>query len=115
MRKAKIKVNEYFIVLIDEDGEEIEVIFNPPLLAESSGVRVELRKERNHNRPHLHIIKKGKTRIYDVSIALDELVVLAGKENLKYFAKDEYKVIMEFIVDNQDRFKKIYNNLRVDL
>lgn len=115
MGKAPIKVNERFVVRTDDDGATTEVIYDPPLLAQSQNIRVELRKEKNHNRPHVHIIKKGKDKSFDVSIALDDLEILAGKENVGVFGEAEYQVIIEFIIDNQDRFKKIYENLRGDL
>lgn len=115
MVKAPIKVNEHFVVRTDDVGATTEVIYDPPLLAESQNIRVELRKEKNHNRPHVHIIKKGKDKSYDVSIALDDLEILAGKENVRVFGEAEYQVIIEFIIDNQDCFKKIYENLRGDL
>jgi hypothetical protein len=115
MGKAPIKVNEHFVVNTDDKGSETEVIYNPPLLAETQNVRIELRKERNHGRPHVHVIKKGRNNSYDVSIALDDFDILAGEDNLKYFAKDEYQVIVDFIVENQDRFIKVYATLRGDL
>jgi hypothetical protein len=100
MGKAPFKLNAYFA----ED-------FNPPLLAETQHIRIELRKEKNHHRPHVHVIKKVK----DVSIAIDDLSVLAGEKNLKYFDRDELLAIADFIFENQDRFMQIYNNLRGDL
>lgn len=115
MRKAPIKVNEHFVVNTDEKGSETEVIYNPPLLAETQNIRIELRKEKNHNRPHVHIIKKGKDKSHDVSIALDTLEILAGGDNLKFFSSDEYEVITDFIIDNQDRFIEVYASLRGDL
>jgi hypothetical protein len=115
MGKAPIKLNEHFLIQTDDQRNETEVIYNPPLLAESHNVRVELRKEKNHNRPHVHVIKKGRNRSYEVSMALDDFEILAGDENLKHFAKDEYRVIIEFIVENQDRFIEVYATLRGDL
>ncbi len=115
MGKAPIKVNEHFAVLTDDKGTETDVIYNPPLLAESQNIRVELRKEKNHNRPHVHIIKKGSNKSYDVSVALDNFDILAGEDNLKHFADDEYQVIVDFIVENQDRFIEVYETLRGDL
>lgn len=85
MTKAPVKINEHFVVMTDENGNETDVIYNPPLLAESENIRVELRKEKNHNRPHVHIIKKGRNKSYDVSLALDDFSLLAGGENLKHF------------------------------
>jgi hypothetical protein len=115
MGKAPIKVNEHFVVITDDKGNETKAIYSPPLLAESQNIRVELRKEKNHNRPHVHIIKKGSHKSYDVSIALDNFDILAGGENLKHFAKDEYQVIIDFIVENQDRFIEVYATLRGEL
>lgn len=66
MTKAPVKINEHFVVVTDEKGNETDIIYNPPLLAESENIRVELRKEKNHNRPHVHIIKKGRKNSYDV-------------------------------------------------
>lgn len=115
MGKAPIKVNEHFVVNTDENGNETEVIYSPPHLAQTQNIRVELRKEKNHDRPHVHIIKKGKDKSCDVSIALDDFDILAGEDNLKHFAKDEYQVIIDFIVENQDRFIEVYATLRGDL
>jgi hypothetical protein len=115
MGKTPIKLNEHFAVATDENGIKNEVIYYPPLLAESQNIRIELRKEKNHARAHVHIIKKGRNHSYDVSIALDDLTLLAGTENLKHFARNEYQAILEFIIENQDRFKKIYEVLRGDL
>lgn len=115
MGKAPIKVNEHFVVNTDEKGNETEVIYNPPLLAQTQNIRVELRKEKNHNRPHVHVIKKGRNKSHDVSIALDDFEILAGEDNLKHFAKDEYQAIIDFIVENQDRFIEVYATLRGDL
>jgi hypothetical protein len=112
--KAPIKINEHFVVQTDVTGSEAEVIYNPPLLAESENIKVELRKEKNHDRPHVHIIKKGKNKSYDVSLALDDLTFLAGEDNLKHFSKKEYEVIIDFILKNQDRFIKVYASLRGD-
>lgn len=115
MRKAPIKVNEHFVVKTDDKGNETEVIYSPPLLAESQNIRVELRKEKNHKRPHVHVIKKGRDKSHDVSIAIDDFDILAGEDNLKHFAKDEYQAIIDFIVENQDRFIEVYATLRGDL
>jgi hypothetical protein len=115
MGKALTKVNEHFVVLTDDKGTESDVIYDPPLLAESENIRIELRKEKKHNRPHVHIIKKGKHKSCDVSIALDNFDILAGEDNLKHFAKDEYQLIIDFIVENQDRFIEVYATLRGDL
>lgn len=115
MGKAPIKVNEYFAVKTDDEGTETDVIYDPPLLAESQNIRVELRKEKNHNRPHVHIIKKGRNKSYDVSVALDNFDILAGEENLKHFDEKEFEAIADFISKNQDRFKEVYVKLRGDL
>ncbi len=115
MGKAPIKVTEHFVIKTDDEGNETEVIYNPPLLAESINIRIELRKEKNHNRAHVHIIKKGKYKSHDVSIALDDFEILAGGDNLKHFASDEYEVIANFIIENQDRFIEVYAKLRGDL
>ena len=115
MAKAPIRINEHFVVITDENGNEIEIIYNPPLLAESENIRIELRKEEKHNRPHVHILKKGNATSFEISIALDSLNVLAGKEKLKHFAERELKKIGEFLAENADRFKEIYENLRGDL
>lgn len=115
MRKAPIKLNEHFVVKTDDKGNETEVIYNPPLLAESQNIRVELRKEKNHNRPHVHIIKKGKDKSYDVSVALDDLSILAGCENVDQFDEREWDKIGDFLFDNQERFIKLYTILRGDL
>lgn len=115
MGKAPIKVNEHFVVKEDDKGVTSEVIYNPPLLAESQNIRVELRKEKNHNRPHVHIIKKGKDKSYDVSIALDDFEILAGTDNLESFDKNEFQQIADFIVENQEIFIKVYATLRGDL
>ncbi len=115
MGKAPIKVNEHFVVRTDDDGATTEVIYDPPLLAESQNIRVELRKEKNHNRPHVHIIKKGKDKSYDVSVALDDFIILAGGENLMYFDEREWDKIGDFLLKNQERFIKLYETLRGDL
>jgi hypothetical protein len=115
MGKPPIKVNEHFVVSIDDNGNEADVIYNPPLLADTQNIRVELRKEKNHNRPHIHIIKKGKNKSHDVSIALDDFTVLAGGENLEHFDEREWDKISDFLVGNQDRFIKLYETLRGDL
>ena len=60
MGKAPIKVNEHFVVRTDDDGATTEVIYDPPLLAESQNIRVELRKEKNHNRPQFTLLKREK-------------------------------------------------------
>ncbi len=90
MGKAPIKVNEHFVIKTDDEGNETEVIYNPPLLAESQNIRVELRKEQKHHRPHVHIIKKRKDKSYDVSVALDDLSILAGGENRDQFDSREW-------------------------
>lgn len=115
MGKAPIKVNEHFVVQIDDEGNETEVIYNPPLLAESQNIRVELRKEKSHNRPHVHIIKKGRNKSYDVSVALDDFEILAGMENVDQFDEREWDKIGDFLVENQDRFIKLYEILKGDL
>lgn len=99
----------------DEEGNETEVIYNPPLLAESETIRVELRKEKNHSRPHIHIIRKGKNKSYDVSVALDDLSILAGGENVDQFDEREWDKVSDFLFDNQDRFIKMYATLKGDL
>jgi hypothetical protein len=115
MGKAPIKVNEHFVVRTDDDGATTEVIYDPPLLAESQNIRVELRKEKNHNRPHVHIIKKGKDKSYDVSVALDDFIILAGGENLMHFDEREWDKIGDFLLKNQEKFIKLYETLRGDL
>jgi len=115
MTKAPIKISEYFVLVTDDEGNEVEVIFHPPLLAESENIRVELRKELNHHRPHVHIIKKGRVSSFDVSIALDDLTVLAGGKNVKHFEIQEYQKIQEFLAENADRFYVIYEKLRGEL
>lgn len=115
MGRAPIKVNEHFVVNTDDLGNETEVIYDPPLLAQTRNIRVELRKEKNHDRPHVHVIKKGKNKSHNVSIALDELEILAGGDNIKFFGDDEYEAIIDFIIDNQDRFIDVYVTLRGDL
>ncbi len=115
MGKAPIKVNEHFVIKTENDGTTTEVIYNPPLLAETQNIRIELRKEQNHNRPHVHIIKKGKDKSYDVSFALDNFEILAGEENLKVFDINEYQQIIDFIVENQESFIEVYATLRGDL
>lgn len=47
MAKAPIRVSEHFVVKA-RDGSEAEVIYDPPLLAESQNIRVELRKEKKN-------------------------------------------------------------------
>ncbi len=115
MGKAPIKVNEHFVVKADDKGNETEVIYSPPLLAETQNIRVELRKERNHNRPHVHIIKKGKDKSFDVSIAIDDLEILAGGDKVRIFGTEEYDRILDFILNNQEILMKVYQNLRGDL
>ena len=115
MTKAPVKVNEHFVVTTDEKGNETEVIYNPPLLAKTENIRVELRKEKNYGRPHVHIIKKGKNKSLDVSLALDDLTILVGDENVKFFGTDEYDQIIDFILNNQELLVQIYENLRGDL
>ena len=115
MGRAPIKVNEHFVVKTDDKGVETEVIYNPPLLAESQNIRVELRKEQKHNRPHVHVIKKGRDKSHDVSIALDNFDILAGGENLKHFDENEFEAIADFISKNQVRFIDVYAKLRGDL
>ena len=115
MGKPPIKINDYLELVFDEDGKETTVIYDPPLLAETANLRVELRKEKNHGRPHVHIIKKSKGNFYEVSLALDSLLPLVGEENLKYFADKEYRVILEFLVANQDRLIKVYKTLKGEL
>jgi hypothetical protein len=115
MGKDPIKVNEHFVVKTDDKGTETEVIYNPPLLAESQNIRVELRKEKNHNRPHVHVIKKGRDKSHDVSIALDNFDILAGGDNLKHFDEREFEAIADFISKNKDRFIDVYAKLRGDL
>ena len=56
----------------------------------------------------------GKS-VYDVSIAINDLVVLAGGHNLKYLDKVEYQKILEFILDNQELLETLYKELRGDL
>jgi len=56
MGKAFIKVNEYFAIKTDKNGDQTEFIYNPPLIAESQNIRIELRQKK-HKRPHVHIIK----------------------------------------------------------
>ncbi len=115
MGKAPIKVNEHFVIVTDENDVETEIIYNPPLLAESQNIRVELRKEKNNNRPHVHIIKKGNNKSYDVSVALDDLNILAGGKNVDQFDEREWEQIGNFLFDNQERFIKLYATLRGDL
>jgi hypothetical protein len=115
MGRPPIKVSVNFVVKTDHKGVETEVIYNPPLMAESQNIRVELRIEHRHPRPHVHVIKKGKDKSYDVSIALDDLEILAGENNLKHFDRKEFQAIAEFISENQDRFKEIYETLRGNL
>lgn len=115
MGKTPIKVSEYFVVRTDEHGVETEVIYSPPLLAESANIKVELRKEKNHTRPHVHIIKKGSDKSIDVSVALDDLSILAGGENADHFNRREWEKLGDFLFDNQDRFIKLYATLRGDL
>lgn len=115
MTKSLIKLNEYFVIETDREGNEVEVIYNPPLLAESQNIRVELRKEKNHRRPHIHIIKKGRGKIYDVSVALDDFSILAGGENKARFNEKEWDKIGDFLFDNQGTFIKLYKTLRGDL
>jgi len=50
-----------------------------------------------------------------VSIALDVFSILAGEENVKHFDKNEFQKIGEFLTENVDRFKEIYENLRGEL
>lgn len=115
MTKAPVKVNEHFVVTTDEKGNDTEVIYNPPLLAETENIRVELRKEKNHNCPHVHIIKKGRNKTFDVSVALDDLSLLAGSENVQHFDDKEWDKLGEFLFNNQSRFIKLYATLRGDL
>lgn len=115
MTKAPVKVNEHFVVTTDEKGNESEVIYNPPLLAETGNIRVELRKEKNHNRAHVHLIKKGKNKSFEVSVALDDFSLLAGRENAQHFDDKEWDKIGDFLFDNQDRFIKLYEILRGNL
>ncbi len=113
MGKVPVRVNEYFKLLEDDDGIEQAFIYNPPLLAESLNIRVELRKEVSHNRPHVHVIKKGKAKFYDVSFALDDFEIIAGADNLKFFDKNEFQKIVDFIVENQEAFIKVYASIRL--
>jgi len=113
--KAPVKINEHFVVMTDEKSNETDIIYNAPLLADSQNIRVELRKEKNHKRPHVHIIKKGRINSYNVSVALDDFSILAGGENLKHFDNKEWDKIGNFLFDNQDRFIKLYETLRGDL
>ena len=115
MAKAPIKVNEHFAVVTDDKGNRTEIIYNPPLLAKVGNLKIELRKELNHNRPHIHLIRKCGKSVYDVSIAINDLVVLAGGHNLKYLDKVEYQKILEFILDNQELLETLYKELRGDL
>jgi len=108
MTKTPIKINEYFIV----KGDFLEMIYSPPLLAEVGNLRVELRKELNHSRPHLHVIKKCGKSEYGVSLALDNLDVLAGSENIERFDRREYEAVLNFIIENLELFEKVYKTLR---
>lgn len=108
MGKTPVRVNEYFE--ISEDGEEF--IHNPPLLAEFGNLRVELRKEKNHSTPHVHVIKN---KIHDVSLRISDLKVLAGKENIPYFDRNEYRAVLEFIIENGNHFIECYEKLRGEL
>ncbi len=61
------------------------------------------------------MIKKcGKTE-YDVSVAIDDLEVLAGDKNLKHIDKREYQKTLEFILENQELLETLYKELRGDL
>jgi hypothetical protein len=115
MSKAQVKGNEHFLVRVDEEGNKVELIYDPPLLAEFGNLRVELRKELKHHRAHVHIIKKCGKIEYDVSLALDNLDILAGESNISHFNKGEYKAVMVFIIENLEMFAEIYNGLRGDL
>ena len=115
MGKALVKVNEYFVVKTDDGGNETEVIYNPPLLAQTQNIRVELRKEKKHERPHVHVIKKGRDKFHGVSIALDDFTVLAGEDQLKHFDSKEFQYISHFLWRNRERFMTLYQALRGDL
>lgn len=115
MGRAPIRVNEHFVVVEDENGNEADVIYDPPLLADVGNLKVELRKELNHSMPHVHIVKKCGKNEYDVSIAIDDLKVLAGDKNRKYFDPREYQQTLEFILENQERLETLYKKLRGDL
>ena len=102
--------------MFDDEGNQTDVIYNPPHLANTQNIRVELRKEQKHARPHVHVIKKGKDSKGDgLSIALDDFDILAGKEHLKLFSKAEYEAVTDFLLENQEKFIKIYETLRGDL
>ena len=115
MGKVSIKVSERFLIVKDEKGVETHIIFNPPVIAQSANIKIELRKEKNHDRPHIHLVKKGKKKSIDVSLALDDFSCLAGEENLKCFERDEYLKVLEFLIANKDRFKELYKKLRGEL
>ncbi len=45
MSKEKSRLNKYFIIKKDHSSEK-KMLYDPPLLAESRNIRVELRKEK---------------------------------------------------------------------
>lgn len=113
MVRARIKKMHHFVVTVAEGGEQLEVIYNPPLLAQFGNIRIELRKEKNHERPHIHIMKSAKAgKTNDVSIALDNFDLLAGQENVQFFDKREYQAVVEFLADKQDLLIGLYKKLK---
>ena len=116
MGKAPVKGETHLDVTLDENGKQVEVIYDPPLLATFGNIRVELRKEKNHDRPHIHIMKTAKSgKTNDVSIALDDFECLAGHENLKSFDRREYQAVMEFLAEKQDQLIEVYKKLKGDV
>jgi hypothetical protein len=48
-------------------------------------------------------------------VALDNLDILAGDEHLKFFAKEEFEAVVDFLIENQLHLIKIYNSLKGNL
>lgn len=68
----------------------------PIFYTDKWGIEYEIRfSESNHARPHVHIHYKNNTG----SIAIDNLEVLAGKDNLSYKTLKRAK---EYIENNKD-------------
>lgn len=112
VKKPKVEdIDRYFVVNEGTEEKPEEVIYSPPLLAKLDKIRIELRQEKNHGAPHVHIIKKGSGKTCEISVDLKTLKPF-DVTNGDIMSENEYKVILKFIQEHQGDLVKLYKILR---
>lgn len=112
MSRPRIVIDEYFALEVDEGVKRY--IYNPPLLAKTRNLRIELRQEKNHSAPHVHVIKKGSDGV-SIIIEEDNIKIVAGESELEHFDEREFEAVVKFLVKNQNHLREIYKKLRGSL